>query len=79
MVAVKAKEAIEGVRQAMDRNLRYHFPEVRGPFVHAPTADEHEVLWHCARTKLPNTALEPDGRNVVLSAAVRASADLDMT
>ena len=41
-------------------------------------ADHHEVLRHGARSDLAQAALEADRRDVMLAAAVRAAADLDV-
>ncbi len=40
-------------------------------------ADHHKILGHGARSQLPHAALETDGGDVVLAAAVGAPADLD--
>src|SRR4029450_6660085 len=79
MIAIEIEQAIERVRQAMDGHLRHHFAEVRGPVVNAAAAYEHEILRHGTWTELAKAASEADGCDVVLTAAVRPPADLDVT
>src|SRR5262245_32074953 len=51
---------------------------MRGALVRAAAAHEDEVLRHGARPELADASLETDGRDVMLAAAIRAPADLDV-
>ena len=76
LARVELDQPLDGLRDAARRNLRRDAAE-RGAVLERPAADHHEVLRHGARAEPPHAALEPDRRDVMLAAAVRAAADLD--
>src|SRR5439155_24465034 len=73
---VQRNQAIDGVRNAPGRNLRDEPPE-RGAGVGGPAADHDEILRDRTGSEPPHAPLKSDRGDVMLPAAVRASADLD--
>ena len=77
LALVEAHEPLERFAAAARRHLGRETREV-GLTVRDAAADHHEVLRDGAAAELAHAALEADARDVVLAAAVRAAADLDV-
>src|SRR5262249_28159703 len=73
---VKIDQPVDDFWNASCRNLRRQASEQRTALRRA-AADHDEILRHRARADAAYAALESDRRDVMLSAAVRAAADLD--
>ena len=65
-------------RQAARRNLRRDAAE-RGAAFERPAAHHDEVVWCRTSADFTEAALEADAGDVMLTAAIRAAADLDVT
>ena len=77
LVPVERQQPIDGIGQPVHRHLRHHLAELRA-LVCTPAADQHEVLRQGLTGDLAHAPLEAERGDVVLAAAVRAAADLDI-
>ncbi len=74
---VEIDQAIDDIGDPARRHLGREAAELRALIVDA-AADHHEILRHHAIAQLADAALEADARDVMLAAAVRAAAHLDL-
>ena len=77
LILVQPQQSVDRFGDAARRNLRCQAAEA-GSLLTVATANHDEILRYHPVTELANAALESDGRDVVLTAAIGAAADLDM-
>ncbi len=74
---VEVDQPIDDIGDPARRHLGREAAELRALIVDA-AADHHEILRHDAIAELADAALEAEARDVMLAAAVRAAAHLDL-